>query len=125
MIEVADLSRQINLEADRDDVQELLYFLNQELTINELVEMHEQEQGVFRPSSIRRSNDGWEFDRSPQFNRKKENKIVETLAKVASGEAPEPSAPLTFLEIFSKIKHQNKTSRAPLVAVFSPWRLSG
>ncbi|GFU98922.1 RNase H domain-containing protein [Trichonephila clavipes] len=54
------------------------------------------------------------------------NEIVDTFAC----EVPEPSAPLTFLEIFSRTKHQNKTAwiippRAPLVSVFSSWRLSG
>ncbi|GFY29986.1 RNase H domain-containing protein [Trichonephila clavipes] len=37
--------------------------------------------------------------------------LTHTLAKVVSPcEAPELSAPFTFLEIFSKIKHQNKTT---------------
>ncbi|GFT02109.1 transposable element Tcb1 transposase [Trichonephila clavipes] len=35
------VSRQINSKVDSDDVQELLYFYNQELTIDELIEMHE------------------------------------------------------------------------------------
>ncbi|GFW25301.1 RNase H domain-containing protein [Trichonephila clavipes] len=38
------------------------------------------------------------------------NEIVDTLAKAGACEAPEPSAPVTLLEIFSKIKHQNKTA---------------
>ncbi|GFU10072.1 hypothetical protein TNCV_557801 [Trichonephila clavipes] len=38
--------RQINLEVDNDDVQELLDSHNQELTVNELIEMHEQQQGI-------------------------------------------------------------------------------
>ncbi|GFX78104.1 transposable element Tcb2 transposase [Trichonephila clavipes] len=37
---------QINLEVDNDDVQELLDSHNQELTVNELIEMHEQQQGI-------------------------------------------------------------------------------
>ncbi|XP_023218164.1 uncharacterized protein LOC111620476 [Centruroides sculpturatus] len=37
--EVVDLARQINLEVDSDDVQELLDSHNQELTIDELIEM--------------------------------------------------------------------------------------
>ncbi|GFW72438.1 hypothetical protein TNCV_3796661 [Trichonephila clavipes] len=37
-------SPQINLEVDSDDVQELLEFHNQQLTIDELIEMHEQER---------------------------------------------------------------------------------
>ncbi|GFV58383.1 hypothetical protein TNCV_2556271 [Trichonephila clavipes] len=70
--EVVNLARQTNLEMDNDDIQELLASHNQELTIEELKEMHEQEQDieklVFRLSSIRRSNDGWEFNRRPQFD---------------------------------------------------------
>ncbi|GFU83485.1 hypothetical protein TNCV_2142431 [Trichonephila clavipes] len=42
--EVVDLSRQINLEVDSDDVQELLNSHNQELTMDELIEMHEKKQ---------------------------------------------------------------------------------
>ncbi|GFT89682.1 hypothetical protein TNCV_3137691 [Trichonephila clavipes] len=40
--EVVDLARQINSEVDSDDVQELLDSHYQELTIDELVEIHEQ-----------------------------------------------------------------------------------
>ncbi|GFV68164.1 RNase H domain-containing protein [Trichonephila clavipes] len=52
------------------------------------------------------------------------NEIADTLAKAGACEKPEPSTPLTFLEIFSRTKHQNKTAwitppRAPLVSVFS------
>ncbi|GFT09700.1 hypothetical protein TNCV_4948431 [Trichonephila clavipes] len=69
--EAADFARQINLRVDIDDVQELLDSHNQDLTIDELIELHEQEQNneerVFRPSSNRKSNDGSEFDR-PRFN---------------------------------------------------------
>ncbi|GFW37924.1 hypothetical protein TNCV_4631251 [Trichonephila clavipes] len=56
---------QINLEVDSDDAQELLDSHNQELTIDELIEIHEQEQDVesLGPSSFRRLNDGWELDR--------------------------------------------------------------
>ncbi|GFX59235.1 RNase H domain-containing protein [Trichonephila clavipes] len=36
------------------------------------------------------------------------NEIADTLAKAGASEVPEPSAPLTFLEIFSRTKHQNK-----------------
>ncbi|GFW34441.1 RNase H domain-containing protein [Trichonephila clavipes] len=58
------------------------------------------------------------------------NEISDALAKAGAREVPEPSAPLTFLEIFSRTKYQNKTAwitptRAPLVSVFSSWRLSG
>ncbi|GFW53520.1 hypothetical protein TNCV_4814261 [Trichonephila clavipes] len=57
---VAQWSRQINLEVDSDDAQELSDSRNQELSIDELTEMHQPEQDVevFRPSSIRISNDG-------------------------------------------------------------------
>ncbi|GFU27890.1 RNase H domain-containing protein [Trichonephila clavipes] len=38
------------------------------------------------------------------------NEIADTLSKAGAFEVPEPSAPLTFLEIFSRTKHQNKTA---------------
>ncbi|GFX21791.1 RNase H domain-containing protein [Trichonephila clavipes] len=38
------------------------------------------------------------------------NEIADTLAKAGACELLEPSAPLTFLEIFSRTKHQNKTA---------------
>ncbi|GFX19850.1 uncharacterized protein TNCV_1434111 [Trichonephila clavipes] len=38
------------------------------------------------------------------------NEIADTLANAGAWEVPEPSAPLTFLEIFSRTKHQNKTA---------------
>ncbi|GFX08317.1 hypothetical protein TNCV_3268061 [Trichonephila clavipes] len=38
--------KQINLEAGSDDVQKLLSSHNQELTMDELIEMHEQEQDI-------------------------------------------------------------------------------
>ncbi|GFX16069.1 uncharacterized protein TNCV_4703271 [Trichonephila clavipes] len=41
--EIVDLARQINLEVNSDDVQELLDSHNQELTMDELIEMHEQD----------------------------------------------------------------------------------
>ncbi|GFY00785.1 hypothetical protein TNCV_2141771 [Trichonephila clavipes] len=66
MKEVVDLARQINLEVDSDDVLEMLDSHNQELTFDELIGM--QEQDIEEPSSIRRLNDNWEFDRRPQFN---------------------------------------------------------
>ncbi|GFY34614.1 RNase H domain-containing protein [Trichonephila clavipes] len=58
------------------------------------------------------------------------NEFANTLAKAGACEVPEPSAALTFLEIFFRTKHQNKTAwitppRAPLVSMFSSWRLSG
>ncbi|GFW00531.1 RNase H domain-containing protein [Trichonephila clavipes] len=58
------------------------------------------------------------------------NEIADTFAKAGAYEVPEPSAPLTFLEVLSRTKHQNMTTwitppRAPLISVFSSWRLSG
>ncbi|GFX17213.1 hypothetical protein TNCV_2857361 [Trichonephila clavipes] len=44
--EVVELATQMHLEVDSDDVQELLYSHNQKLTIDELIEIHEQEQNV-------------------------------------------------------------------------------
>ncbi|GFW38703.1 uncharacterized protein TNCV_3880701 [Trichonephila clavipes] len=41
--EVVDLARQINLEVDSGHFQELLDSHNQKLTIDELIEVHEQE----------------------------------------------------------------------------------
>ncbi|GFX80174.1 RNase H domain-containing protein [Trichonephila clavipes] len=38
------------------------------------------------------------------------NEIANTLAKAGARELPEPSAPITFLEVFSRTKHQNKTA---------------
>ncbi|GFV79159.1 uncharacterized protein TNCV_2613451 [Trichonephila clavipes] len=38
------------------------------------------------------------------------NEVADTLAKAGACEVPEPSAPLTFLEIFFRNKHQNKTA---------------
>ncbi|GFV65976.1 RNase H domain-containing protein [Trichonephila clavipes] len=38
------------------------------------------------------------------------NEIADTLAKAGICEVPEQSTPLTFLEIFSRTKHQNKTA---------------
>ncbi|GFV46239.1 hypothetical protein TNCV_261901 [Trichonephila clavipes] len=38
--------RKINLEVDSEDVQELLDSHNQELTMDQLIEMHEQEQDI-------------------------------------------------------------------------------
>ncbi|GFV66301.1 hypothetical protein TNCV_2737151 [Trichonephila clavipes] len=45
-----DLAWQINLEVDSDDVAELLQ--NQELTIDELIEMHKQEQEIEELESL-------------------------------------------------------------------------
>ncbi|GFW40815.1 RNase H domain-containing protein [Trichonephila clavipes] len=41
------------------------------------------------------------------------NEIADTLVKAGACEVPEPFAPLTFLEIFSRTKHQNKTAWIP------------
>ncbi|GFX99400.1 RNase H domain-containing protein [Trichonephila clavipes] len=38
------------------------------------------------------------------------NEFADTLAKAGACEVPKPSAPLTFLEVFSRAKHQNKTA---------------
>ncbi|GFX50027.1 hypothetical protein TNCV_2375161 [Trichonephila clavipes] len=43
--EVVNLARQINLKVNSNDIQELLDSLNQELTIDELIEMQEQDIG--------------------------------------------------------------------------------
>ncbi|GFW42376.1 hypothetical protein TNCV_239731 [Trichonephila clavipes] len=50
--EVLDLARQINLEMDSDEVQELLDSHSQELAIDELIEMHEQKQDIEEPKSL-------------------------------------------------------------------------
>ncbi|GFX98355.1 hypothetical protein TNCV_4001241 [Trichonephila clavipes] len=44
--EVVDLPKQINLEVDSDDVQELLDSYNYKLRTDELIEMHGQEQDI-------------------------------------------------------------------------------
>ncbi|GFW62338.1 RNase H domain-containing protein [Trichonephila clavipes] len=38
------------------------------------------------------------------------NEIADSLVKAGAREFPQPSAPLTFLKIFSRTKHQNKTA---------------
>ncbi|XP_023242991.1 tigger transposable element-derived protein 1-like [Centruroides sculpturatus] len=50
--EVIDFARQINLEVDSDDVRELLDSHNQELTIDEVIEMREQEQDIEELDSL-------------------------------------------------------------------------
>ncbi|GFX24105.1 transposable element Tcb1 transposase [Trichonephila clavipes] len=55
--EVVNLARQINLERDSDDVQDMPDFYKQELAIDELMELQEQDVEELRPSSIIRSND--------------------------------------------------------------------
>ncbi|GFV62277.1 hypothetical protein TNCV_985411 [Trichonephila clavipes] len=42
-IEVVNLARQINSEVDSDDIQELLDYRNDELTIDKPLKMHRQE----------------------------------------------------------------------------------
>ncbi|GFU76915.1 hypothetical protein TNCV_4520711 [Trichonephila clavipes] len=42
----------MNLEMDSDGVQELLDFHNQELTMDELIEMHEQKQDIEKFESL-------------------------------------------------------------------------
>ncbi|GFX27604.1 RNase H domain-containing protein [Trichonephila clavipes] len=44
--EAVDLARQIKLEVNNDDVQELMDSHHQELTIDELIEVYEQEQDI-------------------------------------------------------------------------------
>ncbi|GFW56947.1 hypothetical protein TNCV_161751 [Trichonephila clavipes] len=63
--EVVDLFRKINLEVDSDDVQELLDSHYQELTINELIEMHEQDMEEIESLDPAQSelNDGREFNK--------------------------------------------------------------
>ncbi|GFV13525.1 hypothetical protein TNCV_67281 [Trichonephila clavipes] len=63
--EDVDLARQINLEVDNDDVQELLDFHNQELRINWLIELHKQVQTLKRLSIYTQINQKieCEFDR--------------------------------------------------------------
>ncbi|GFX71665.1 hypothetical protein TNCV_2696531 [Trichonephila clavipes] len=55
--EVFNLARKINLEVDSDDVQELLDSHNQELTMDELIEMHEQDFEKLESSKPLQSED--------------------------------------------------------------------
>ncbi|GFU05425.1 hypothetical protein TNCV_3290781 [Trichonephila clavipes] len=50
--EVTNLVRQINLEVDSDDVQEVLDFHNQEQTFDESIAMHEQEEDIEKLESL-------------------------------------------------------------------------
>ncbi|CAH0719439.1 unnamed protein product, partial [Brenthis ino] len=50
--EVIDIAKQLNLEVDVDDVQELLDSHNQELTIDELIEMREHDQDIEQTDSL-------------------------------------------------------------------------
>ncbi|GFX73206.1 hypothetical protein TNCV_1245291 [Trichonephila clavipes] len=61
VIEEVDLVKQINLEADSDDVQELLDFHKQELTMDELIEIREQKQDTEEESlhSIKSEDRMW------------------------------------------------------------------
>ncbi|GFV47312.1 hypothetical protein TNCV_4829681 [Trichonephila clavipes] len=56
--EVVDLFKQINLKLDSDDAQELLDSHNQELTTDEFIEMHEQEQDICNVTTPN-TNSGW------------------------------------------------------------------
>ncbi|GFX11891.1 hypothetical protein TNCV_2996751 [Trichonephila clavipes] len=58
--EVVDITSQINLEVDNNDVQELLDSNNHEFIIDELIEMHEQEQDIEELESLNpiQSNEG-------------------------------------------------------------------
>ncbi|PRD35406.1 UNVERIFIED_CONTAM: Lachesin [Trichonephila clavipes] len=70
--EVVDLTRQINLEVNRDNAKKLLDYHNQELTIDELIEMHEQDQGIelesLDPAQSKDRRTEWKFAR--KFNYK-------------------------------------------------------
>ncbi|CAH2016354.1 unnamed protein product [Acanthoscelides obtectus] len=50
--EVVDIAKQLNLEVDNDDVQELLDSHNQELTIDEVIEMRKYEQDIEQTDSL-------------------------------------------------------------------------
>ncbi|GFX22702.1 uncharacterized protein TNCV_2994351 [Trichonephila clavipes] len=50
--EVVNLARKINLEVDSDDVQELLDSHIQKLTMEDLTELHEQEQDIEELESL-------------------------------------------------------------------------
>ncbi|GFT92770.1 hypothetical protein TNCV_739581 [Trichonephila clavipes] len=50
--EVVDFAKQINLEGDVDDVQELLDSHNQQLTTDEPIEMYDQQQDVEELESV-------------------------------------------------------------------------
>ncbi|GFW85420.1 tigger transposable element-derived protein 1 [Trichonephila clavipes] len=50
--EVVDLSGQINLEVDSDDVQDLLDFHNQKLTMDLLLDMHKQQHVIEELESL-------------------------------------------------------------------------
>lgn len=50
--EVVNIAEQLNLEVNYDDVQELLDSHNQELTIDELLEMRENEQDIEQNNSL-------------------------------------------------------------------------
>ncbi|GFU93371.1 hypothetical protein TNCV_1861011 [Trichonephila clavipes] len=50
--EVVDQARQINLEGISDAVQELLVSNNQDLTVDEIIEMHDREQDIEELESL-------------------------------------------------------------------------
>ncbi|GBM52857.1 hypothetical protein AVEN_272063-1, partial [Araneus ventricosus] len=51
------------------------------------------------------------------------NEIADALAKAGADDASVPSAPLTYLELFSRAKSRNKTVR--LIPPVHHWSLSG
>ncbi|GFV96880.1 hypothetical protein TNCV_4350931 [Trichonephila clavipes] len=68
--EVVDLARQINLEVDSDDVQELLDSHNPGLTIDEFIEMGEQdieELGSLDPVRTKDRMTVWNLTEGPSF----------------------------------------------------------
>ncbi|GFX16257.1 hypothetical protein TNCV_4705111 [Trichonephila clavipes] len=68
-----DLATKINLEVDRDGIQELLDSHYQELTTDEFIEIQEQDIVELESIDPVQSNYGWEFDRKPQLNCKRAN----------------------------------------------------
>ncbi|GFU60871.1 hypothetical protein TNCV_3372061 [Trichonephila clavipes] len=63
---IVNLARQISLEGDGDDIQELLDSQNRELTMDELIEMHRKEKYI--EEELFQSEDGRKPDRRSQFN---------------------------------------------------------
>ncbi|GFW98712.1 tigger transposable element-derived protein 1 [Trichonephila clavipes] len=50
--DVVNLARHINLEGDSDDIHDFLDTHNQKLTLDEFIEMHEQEQDIAKLESL-------------------------------------------------------------------------
>ncbi|GFX30090.1 hypothetical protein TNCV_2618011 [Trichonephila clavipes] len=67
--EVINIYRQINLEMNSDDVQELLDSHSLELVMDELIETHEQKQDIeeLEPLDSVQSEDRKAVDRKPRF----------------------------------------------------------